>query len=366
MLFSHKKFSLLLALSLLFSMTNHQRVIADENVQEKDGEIFPFKEIVNGKERFGYRTIHGKVLIKPQFFSARDFEGGYAQVQLTEKKSNEFRHFHQYDTFNGETLAIIDRTGAVVIRGKDTEIFGCYSDGFLAKAVLPQNAEPGLHKYTETSLEVINIKTGKVFPLPPKSSSFECFQNGIALVGLGRIPVNSISFRPAKLGYIGKDGKFKIQPTFDYAENFSNGLALVTKSKRQFFINAKGEKIAFNNVKLMANQKFSEGLTISDKDNSTPLEIIDIHGKVVAYLPTNLEHPTEWNDIGFLNGLLRVKDKKTSMYGYVDKKGKLVIATQFKYAKPFRKEFAEVITDTNQEAYIDTKGKIIWVESQSK
>jgi WG containing repeat len=371
MLFLRKKlfFSIILSLLLggilLSTTANHQKTVASENAQEEDGKLFPFQEMINGEKRFGYRTIYGKVLIKPQFYSARDFEGGYAEVQIAaEKKSNEYKHFHQYDAFTGGTLAIIDRTGKIVIKGKDTEIFNCHSDGVLAKSVLPQNAKPGLHKFSEISLEVINIKTGKVFLMPPKSSSFGCFQDGIALVGVGKVTAVDSNTRSAKFGYIGKDGKFKIQPTFDNAEKFSGGLALVTKEKREFFINAQGKEIIVNKVELMANQKFSEGLTVADKGDSTPLEIIDISGKIVFSLPINLEHPTDWNDVGFSNSLLRVKNKKTSMYGYVNKKGELVIATQFKYAKPFRKGFAEVITAMNQEAYIDNKGKILWVKSQ--
>lgn len=371
MLFLRKKLffsimsSLLLGGFLLSVITDHQRTIASENVQEEDGKLFPFQEMVNGEKKFGYRTIYGRVLIKPQFYSAKDFDGGYAEVQISaDKKTNEYKHFHQYDAFTGDMLAIIDRTGKIVLKGKDTEIFNCHSDGVLAKSVLPQNAKPGLHKLSETSLEVISIKTGKVFLMPPKSSSFGCFQGGIALVGVGRTTLVGSNSRSAKFGYIGKNGKFKIPPTFDDAENFSGGLALVTRGKREFFINTQGREITANKVKLMANQRFSEGLTVSDKNDLNSLKIIDINGKVVSSLPTDLEHPTDWNDIGFSSGLLRVKDKKTSMYGYVNKKGELVIATQFKYAKPFRKEFAEVITVTNQEAYIDTKGKILWVKSQ--
>ncbi len=366
MLFSDKKLLFPLALSLLLggflppATAGRQSIIASENVQEEDGKLFPYMEIVNGEEKFGYRTIYGQVIIKPQFYSARDFKSGYAQVQIANKKRNEFRHFHQYDVFNGDTLAIIDRTGKIIVRGKDTETFGCYSDGLLSKQVLPRNAKPGLHKYTETSLEVIDIKTSKIFPLPPKASSFECFKDGMARVGIGRILVNS-SFRSAKLGYIGKNGKFKIQPTFDFAEDFSAGLALVTKGNRQFFINTQGEKIAVNNVKLNASQQFSEGLTVSGGDGFAPIKIIDIYGKVVASLPANLDCRTG-SDCVFVNGLLRVQDKKTLMYGYVDKKGGLAIATQFKDAKQFRKGFAEVVTAQGQEAYIDTKGKILWAK----
>jgi hypothetical protein len=373
MLFSSKKFLFPLALSLSLGLggfltsatAGRQDIVAIENVHDDDGKLFPYKEIVNGEERFGYRTVYGQVVIKPQFYSARDFEGGYAEVRIVNKKDNEFSYSHQYNVFDGEILAIIDRTGKIVVRGKSGELFSCYSDGLLVKDVLPRSAKPGLHKYTETSLQVIDIKTGKIFPLPPKTSSFGCFKDGIALVGIGRIPVGS-SFRAAKLGYIGKNGKFKIQPTFDYAENFSAGLALVTKGQRQFFIDTQGKKIAVNNVELMAGETFREGLAVSSGDgsDSTPVKIIGINGKVVASLPANLKHAKNWNDQGFVNGLLRVQDKKTLMYGYVDKKGELVIATQFKEAKPFRKGFADVVMAQGQEAYIDTNGKILWAKGQ--
>jgi hypothetical protein len=61
-----------------------------------------------------------------------------------------------------------------------------------------------------------------------------------------------------KYGYIDKTGKIVINPQFDCAENFSEGLAVVCIGRERGFIATSGKRI--NNDQFDSAHSFSEGL----------------------------------------------------------------------------------------------------------
>lgn len=124
-------------------------------------------------------------------------------------------------------------------------------------------------------------------------------------------------------GYIDTTGNFVIQPEFDYATPFSEGLAIVYKDARPFFINKQGQKS------------------------------FEINFPVIEQ---------------FENGRAKVRTT-TGKFGFINKKGKLIIDTIFNKIKLFVKGMA-VVEGINHYPYaddeityevgvIDTLGKFI-------
>ncbi len=124
-------------------------------------------------------------------------------------------------------------------------------------------------------------------------------------------------------GYINSSGKVIVEPKYKYASAFADGRGVVKT--------AKPEKKIF---------------------------CLDTNGKIVYEAPAN------WSGMKhYSNGLARVKDKKTRMYGYVDVNGKQVVPFKYNGAKDFSEGLAKVeIKDSKGDylrGYINTKGEMV-------
>jgi hypothetical protein len=80
------------------------------------------------------------------------------------------------------------------------------------------------HISVSSDTYTVTDKTGK-FIINPQFDSAWFFSDGLALVEVGK-----------KWGYIDKTGKFVINPQFDSADFFSDGLALVEVGKKWGYI----------------------------------------------------------------------------------------------------------------------------------
>jgi len=168
-----------------------------------------------------------------------------------------------------------------------------------------------------------------------------------------------------KWGYINEKGKIVIQPQFDEAERFSEGLALVSIGLNDGFIDAKGKLIIEPIYR--CSHGFSEGLAAVAKDCEGNWEYIDRNGKTV------IEPKFSWAG-QFRGGLAEVLfvtneqpfDQKT---GYIDKSGKFIIEPKFDSSEPFSDGLAMIAEDKkredgssayfNRKAFMDTKGNIV-------
>src|SRR6266446_9170471 len=130
-----------------------------------------------------------------------------------------------------------------------------------------------------------------------------------------------------KFGFIDRTGKVVIPIQFDSANNFHEGLALVTMSGKKAFIDATG-KIVFNAAYDIVDD-FSEGLAAVNI-GQTRIPNIGL-----------IANPGKW--------------------GYIDKTGKLAIPMKFTHAENFSEGLAAVnIGDQDHGAFIDHAGKIIF------
>jgi hypothetical protein len=164
--------------------------------------------------------------------------------------------------------------------------------------------------------------TGKIV-IEPQFQFADRFSEGLAVVEVGH----------RTYGYIDGLGKFVINPQFrDNAGTFSDGLAIVAigeaTERRAVYIDKTGKTIIDSQLK--GGSDFHEGLALvriaGDKSTASKdrFGYIDKSGKVVINLLPEWDH----NEYKFSEGLLAISDKSKGI-GYIDRTGKVVIRPQF-------------------------------------
>lgn len=204
--------------------------------------------------------------------------------------------------------------------------------------------------------------------------------------GLARVKVKG------KFGYIDCNGKMVIKPQFDEAHNFSEGLACVKINGKFGYIDKTGTVIVnpqYNKVYFFSD--FSEGLACVEVNEKAGY--IDRTGKMVIppkfnIIGTILDKHVYKNDDGtvtvvdddrlcdgmeytstykFREGLACVLIG--NRYGYINKKGEVIIEPKFPFAYGFSEGLACVSAELTVDAagvngmpkfgYIDKTGKMI-------
>ena len=199
--------------------------------------------------------------------------------------------------------------------------------------------------------------------IEPKFDSAWSFSEGLAVVGIGD--------SSGKYGYINPEGEIVIKPQFGSARRFSEGLAGVKIGSifsKWGYINAAGEVVIepqFDEAK-----DFSEGLAGVKIGRSYMGKwgYINAKGEYViepqfydAYSSqeSNGRTITKYVDNAwyFSEGLVRVMigDK----WGYIDREGKIVIDPQFDLAFSFNNGLALVRKNDKKKGYINTEGEFV-------
>ncbi len=205
-----------------------------------------------------------------------------------------------------------------------------------------------------------------------------------------------------KWGYIDKEGKYAINPQFDEAHMFIQGMALVKGTDGKYgFIDEEG-KYKINPLYKSAQNTFSEGGLVGVAQENGKIQFVDKEGKIKATLENADRcyqlnegmaaimvgdkwgfadasgsikiNPTYDNVTRFGEGLAAVaqKDEETEelKWGFIDKEGKLVINYQFSLKSGedvlpefsgvsgvvFRDGLAPVSTDGEKWGYINKEG----------
>ena len=139
-------------------------------------------------------------------------------------------------------------------------------------------------------------------------------------------------------GYINYNGKFIINPQFDEAWDFNDGLARVVISDKYGFINHQG--------KFVINPQFDKAWDFSDS-----LALISVKVKV----DNDSHYRYGYNNYGYGYNMYHTKYK----YGYINKQGKILINPQFDKAWDFKNGLAKVKIG-NRYGYIRTDGKFVF------
>jgi serine/threonine-protein kinase len=176
-------------------------------------------------------------------------------------------------------------------------------------------------------------KTGQVV-IQPQFDEANLFSEGLAAVRIG-----------SKWGYINQTGQVIIQPQFNSAGKFYEGLLAVEIGDNWGYIDKTGQVVI--RPQFDSADEFSEGLAavrISDKRG-----YIDKRGEEV--IPAQFDEAWQFSE-----GLAKIKiDDK---WGYIDKTGQVVIQPQFTLIARFTEGLASIEID-NKFGYIDKTGRVV-------
>ena len=200
--------------------------------------LFPIKDSLGN---IGFIDRQGKVIIAPQFHESGGFADGLALVRKNDK-------FGYIDTKGRQVVALSfpyakSFSGGFAVVGK-----GEFAGG--GKEIPAHGYPPykfrGKFGYIDTSgKQVIECRFGL-------ANDFSC---GLAVIGEGTLyydvkvvrgcnPYTKTKFGfKGKYGYIDKTGNAVIQPVYDEAHSFVNGLALVKLNGKSRYIDNKGNTV---------------------------------------------------------------------------------------------------------------------------
>jgi hypothetical protein len=224
----------------------------------------------------------------------------------------------------------IDNTGKLVIMPQFFEA----SDFHMPEGVAPVRIGPNFMvdetRYIDTSGKYVT-----------PAYAWTCgFSEGLAPV---RITMDG------KEGYIDNTGKTVIQPQFERASEFSEGLAAVRMGGKWGFIDKTGRIVIDANYAEEPGQ-FSEGLATVRISGKTAY--IDKSGKIVI-------SPRFDSSRGFSEGLAAThlrEGQEPGKWGFIDKAGNVVVKPQFDNAWGFAEGLAAVQVN-NKWGYVDRTGR---------
>lgn len=171
-------------------------------------------------------------------------------------------------------------------------------------------------------------KTGRVIIDASKYENVTSFSDGLAGVELAN----------KGWGYINKTGTVVIEPQFQEASSFSEGLASVMVKGRWGVIDKAGRMVIEPQYDLI--NKFSENIAVAVKGDEVFL--IDRAGQIVLSPKRSELRFNIYEDTRVSDGLIEAHDCATSKYGFIDMTGKFIIAPQYDQAASFSEGLARV------------------------
>jgi hypothetical protein len=284
-----------------------------------------FVVTVNGQD--GFIDRDGEIVIEPAFEKAYPFTDGLAAVQ--EKG----------------LWGFIDTKGRMIIEPRFIMV-GLFSDG-LASFRDRRLTDPW--GYIDKSGNVV---------IEPQFDAAGDFRNGVARVGFATLKGKLIS-RIADVGvecdykFIDRTGKIVPEPSpVHYATGEPGELIPFRKDDVAGYLNAHGEVVIQPQFQLAS--AFSEGLACVCKEGL--FGYIDTRGKWV--IPPRFQYANDFSD-----GLAGVAFGENG-WGFIDHAGKEVIPGKFAWVHGgFRQGVAEVAFD-HKRGYINKKGDWVWRPSE--
>lgn len=294
---------------------------------------------VEDNSKWGYIDSNGDLLINPQFDSADDFSEGYASIEINNK------------------FGYIDKAGKVMIK-PEFDYAKSFSEG-IAVVRIGINPNTDLIKYG-----FINKKGEILWPSKNNEDEIiegynydyaESFSDGLALVR-----------KNGKTGYIDKNGDVVIDFKFSDASSFSNDIAAVVIDGKRGYINKRGEFVI--KPQYLEAQSFNDGLARVYVDlksftfdlpkgfsKNCACGYIDINGKFII-------KPSYIDGTDYKNGVaIASRDDTVDL---IDDKGRVISQISCIKYKEFSEDFAPVQTVVDNSSslkwgYIDKSGKLV-------
>lgn len=194
----------------------------------------------------------------------------------------------------------------------------------------------------------IDKKGNEVIPLGKFKFSDHSYSNGLKTI---RVPGES----QTKYGFIDKNGTIKIEPIYENAYPFKDGLAAVQKNGKWGYIDTNGKTVI--NFKYKRISFFSEGLASVALDEK--YGYINQKGELI------IPYQYDWT-FWFTEGLAKVNDGYKSTY-YINTKGerKFTDNTNDLNNGEFSSDLA-IIKQNEKEGFINKEGKIVIPPSYDK
>lgn len=337
-------------IAIVFMVAITSAIYSAEDQTQDSVVLFP----VSHDNLWGYMDANGKIVIEPQFNMAFEFAEGVAQVMVKDRwgyidPSGKFviqPKFARSDRFY-EGLArvnidpnvtefpgYIDKTGTLIIPTEGAEYLGKFSEG-----LAPMKLK-GKFGFID--------RTGK-FVIQPKYDVADSFSEGLARVAIKKD-------ERYKWGFIDKTGKERTAIQFDDAGNFSEGLACVGVGELFGFINPDGNFVI--NPKYDFAGDFQEGLA---PVHNIKFGFIDKSGNMVIPQQFDIAH-------GFSEGLAAVAQDPgngSPVWGFIDKEGNFVIEPQYddvgaEYGPGSFRNGLAIVEVGKYTGYVNKVGKMVW------
>jgi hypothetical protein len=245
---------------------------------------------------WGYIDTSGRLLIEPQFYSAMGFSEELAAV------------------CTGDKWGLIDKAGHIVIEPRYEEV-SPFSEG-MAVALIGDTSL----LIDKTGQIILSRSTDELFLSIYEDARFS---EGLAV---------AYDCAEEKYGFIDRSGEFIIEPRFQQAAPFSEGLARVA------VVEEDEEKLAF----------------------------IDHGGRFAIPPRFNTDFDFRRNSTNFSEGLASLSEGlrpvviEAEKFVYVDKSGEIILPTDFFYAGPFREGRAVVYdAERNKWGFINRLGEAV-------
>ena len=316
---------------------------------EKD--LTPVKIAVGDSAAWGYLSTEGDLAISAVYEEALPFApNGLAAA----KKDGRWGYIRK------------DGTEAIPFTLEDTL-------GFDDDALAPAKQD-GLWGY-------INKKGA--FTIPPQFDSAHHFANcGLALVGIDKkcgyitrsgtyaiLPQFSAArdfdqdgyaavFALGKWGTIDKNGDFTINPRFEEIGSFSEGgIAPVKSGEKYGFVNRDGHYVLAPTLAFA--EEFSNGLAIIQPEEGGPFGYINEQGEIVIPARYDKALPFAKNGLAAVAVSTKLSDGLTTdLWGYIDEQGEFVIHPELELATTFCADLAAVYRNGTY-VYINEQGESI-------
>ena len=332
--------------------------------------VYLFPVIISGK--WGYVDTVGGLAINPIFASAGYFVGELAAVSVKNDGVEKWGLINQSGKFviqpNFDWIAPTQNGLAIarVANGKDTT-YGYV--GSNSQYVINPTFQDG-SSFSANGLATAKVsgkygyidKVGR-FVINPQFEMARQFWNGLAAVRVNK-------YGESKWGYIDEAGKMVIEAQFEFAGDFSSksDLALVSigsgLQQRFGFISKEGKYLIPPSYS--AARPFSEGLagvstvdiqSLADVEQFT-MGCINTHGQICINPQYTTVEP-------FLDGLAvaGVYKKGVWKYLFIDKNGKQVGSSDYLWASGFNKGITYVTSNIDKVrkiSLLNTSLKTIW------